>query len=48
MISQFELALLIDELEIFSIITAGLAHDVGHNGYTNAFHINTNSGFAVR
>jgi len=32
MLSQFELSLLLDELEMFSIITAGLSHDVGHNG----------------
>lgn len=48
MLTQFELALFLDELEMFSIITAGLSHDVGHNGYNNAFHINTSSKFAVR
>lgn len=48
MICQFELALLIDELEMFSILIAGFAHDVGHNGYTNTFHINTSSDLAVR
>lgn len=31
-LSHFELALLIDELEMCSILIAGLAHDVGHDG----------------
>lgn len=48
MICQFELALFIDELEMFSLLIAGISHDVGHNGKTNMFHVNTSSELAIR
>jgi len=37
----------ISKLEVLSIITAALCHDVGHQGYSNSFHINTLSSYAI-
>lgn len=48
MINSFDLSLFIDELEIISILIAGLSHDVGHDGFTNAFHVNANTNFALK
>lgn len=36
------------ELDKISTVFSGLAHDVGHTGYTNIFEINTFSKLATR
>lgn len=48
MLCQFDLSLFLDELEMFSLLIAAISHDVGHNGKTNVFHINTSSELAIR
>lgn len=37
----------ISKLEVLSIITAALCHDIGHQGFSNNFHINTLSSYAI-
>ena len=35
-------------LLLFIALLSALVHDVGHDGFNNAFHINSNSDIAVR
>lgn len=37
----------LESFNVLSILVAALAHDLGHDGYNNAFHQNTNSDHAV-
>ena len=37
----------LDSFNVLSILVAALAHDLGHDGYNNAFHQNTSSDLAV-
>ena len=37
----------LDDFNIFSILIASLAHDLGHDGYSNAFHDATTSELAI-
>ena len=37
----------LESFNILSILVAALAHDLGHDGYNNAFHQNTSSDLAV-
>jgi hypothetical protein len=36
-----------DPLLLFTALLAAITHDLGHDGYNNAFHINSNSPLAV-
>ena len=37
-----------DPLLLFTTLLSAMVHDIGHDGYNNAFHINSNSDIAVR
>ena len=37
----------LESFNVLSILVAALAHDLGHDGYNNAFHQNTNSELSV-
>lgn len=37
----------ITELDQLAIIIASVCHDIGHDGYTNGYHVNTISGRAI-
>jgi hypothetical protein len=37
-----------DKAEIFALIVSAMAHDVGHCGYTNSFHIKKKDELALR
>jgi len=48
-IKQTRLIFLIDlsELDALSMLIAGVCHDLGHDGYTNGYHVNTISSRAI-
>ena len=37
----------LNHLDILSYLTAAICHDLGHDGYTNAYHVNTVSSRAI-
>ena len=40
-------SLLADPLDLFTAVIASVCHDVGHTGHNNAFHVATQSEFAI-
>jgi len=38
----------LNHLDMFSFIVAGACHDFGHDGYNNAYHVNSMSTRAIR
>jgi hypothetical protein len=30
----------LDNIDILSFLTAAICHDLGHDGYTNGYHVN--------
>lgn len=38
----------LDHIDIMALLTAGVCHDLGHDGFTNAYHVNTFSDRATR
>ena len=38
----------LDQIDVISLLTAGICHDLGHDGFTNQYHINAISERAVR
>jgi len=38
----------LDHVDMLGFLIGGLCHDLGHDGYTNAFHVNTISERAIR
>lgn len=37
----------LNKLDLLAFVTAGICHDVGHDGFNNAFHINAVSQRAI-
>jgi len=37
----------LQDMEIFTLLISGLAHDVCHDGHNNIFHINSKSEIAM-
>lgn len=37
----------LSELDILSMLIAGVCHDLGHDGFTNGYHVNTISSRAI-
>ena len=40
-------ALKLEDLDCFSFLMSALCHDLGHDGYTNSYHVNTISNRAI-
>ena len=40
-------ALKLTKLDLLALITAGMCHDMGHDGFNNAFHINAMTDRAI-
>lgn len=38
----------LDLVDILSMLTAAMCHDLGHDGYTNGYHINAMTDRAIR
>jgi len=38
----------LDQVDILSMLTAAMCHDLGHDGFTNGYHINALSDRAIR
>lgn len=38
----------LDHIDILSFLIAAMCHDLGHDGYTNAYHVNTFTDRAIR
>jgi hypothetical protein len=38
----------LDHIDIMAFLIGAMCHDLGHDGYTNAYHVNTFSDRAIR
>ena len=38
----------LSHIDIIAFLTAGVCHDLGHDGYTNGYHINAVTDRAIR
>lgn len=38
----------LEHIDIMAFITAALCHDLGHDGYTNGYHVNAFTDRAIR
>lgn len=47
-ISKPEILPHLRDIEIFSLLIGSAAHDVGHDGHTNLFHVNSGSSLAIQ
>ena len=38
----------LDNIDILSFLTSAICHDLGHDGYTNGYHVNAMTQRAIR
>jgi hypothetical protein len=38
----------LNELDLLSILIGSVCHDLGHDGFTNQYHVNSNTERAIR
>lgn len=48
MLSEFKGDNFLTNIELISIITASISHDLGHEGKNNSFYINSRSEISLR
>jgi 3'5'-cyclic nucleotide phosphodiesterase len=38
----------LNQIDVLSLLLAGICHDLGHDGFTNGYHVNAMSERAIR